>query len=696
MKAIWTCTIIPSLLLAALLATGLDTVWDGQMGQWAAGARILTSHPALDFALLVLCASTLCVVLGKRLVKALPFILAAILLAAQAWCVAAAWDVCFDASAAFPCGRLPQGIDHPAFLFRLREFFSLFPRALGGYNPYWNAGTEHFIGVTSGSHNFGLLISPLAMFFPLESVYSPALLFWMSIGFPWLTVCAFRRAGMRWCGALAGGLAMIAFTRAEFLFFWQSGNIGGMVTAGLSPILVAIGYRVAIQRRGTWPDVAALAICAWLVCIWTPGVFTCAGLSIGWLLSKRRWSRRSNLQLVIAGSIALVLLAPWFWVTLFPSRGIVSYVSTTHREPLRIMAHAGFGQTWRRFQEWHPLLLAFGTWGCIAGCPRNIRKWCLPVFALLTSIVLSIGLKRQSQMDRVAIQLATVLAFPAAILAGRIFAHPCVSMQNGTRGKSATVFGAIAARGIALSSLFAGAFVAHAHFANSAGFKLWPANDAIIGYAGFIRNIVPTGARFGFTGITDCKFEWGKPTYLPILSKREMMSDDYYGYPKGLTERNYPPRAYRDSLDKYLFFSDAYAITHWAVTDSKTKSFFDSHPEHFKEIDYRMLQSTHVYTYEILRDAPPKRCYHGDAEVEARENALMVFPAEPTTEEIVLRYNWRPGLKCHTPGAEISPFPVDGNLVFVSVKPNGNKRVEIGYRPSWHPLQPNFDGFFHH
>ena len=42
------------------------------------------------------------------------------------------------------------------------------------------------------------------------------------------------------------------------------------------------------------------------------------------------------------------------------------------------------------------------------------------------------------------------------------------------------------------------------------------------------------------------------------------------------------------------------------------------------------------------------------------------------------------------------PFDVDGNLVFIAVKPNGNARVTIGYRPQWRPMKPNPDNTFHH
>ena len=73
-----------------------------------------------------------------------------------------------------------------------------------------------------------------------------------------------------------------------------------------------------------------------------------------------------------------------------------------------------------------------------------------------------------------------------------------------------------------------------------------------------------------------------------------------------------------------------------------------------------------------------------------------MFPADPAAERVVIRYNWRDGLVCRTPGAAIEPFAVDGNLRFIAVKPGGNAGVEIGYRPHAAPVKPNFDGTFHH
>ena len=86
----------------------------------------------------------------------------------------------------------------------------------------------------------------------------------------------------------------------------------------------------------------------------------------------------------------------------------------------------------------------------------------------------------------------------------------------------------------------------------------------------------------------------------------------------------------------------------------------------------------------------------GEGSTEARENRLVVRPADPATDLLVLRYNWREGLVCKTPGATIEPYQADKNVTFLAVRPNGAPEVEIGYRAAFRPLAPNFDGKYHH
>ena len=675
-------------LLAALVAVyaawlGGGREWNSQMGAYWARLNPWLPSLRLDLLALALLAALLFHLGGARLRRRLPLLLTLLLAGAQAACLWSARGVV--------AGTIPWGIDHPAFLFRLKEFRELFPRALGGYNPWWNAGTEHFIGVTSGAHAFGLLNLPLLLWRDPHVFHGAALAFWLVVGFPWLGVLAVRGAGVRWTGALCAGLLLCAASRAQFLYFWQSGNVGAMTSAMLALPVVALGYRLAVLHRGGWGSVLALGAAAWLVALWTPGVLVCAGLVPGWLALRRRWTVRANRRLVAAGALALALALPWFWVTLFPSRGIVDYVASGGTGAAwPAMARTGGAQLLRRLQEWHPLLLFLGLAGALAAAPRSVRRWTAPLLLLLGAGVLAIGWRRQSQLDRLALPMAVVSVFPAAVLCGRLLGRGPAARAKGA------ALGHALAQGVVMALLVTGLRVARMHYACQGGFKLWPAPASISAFADWIRREVPPEGRLAFAGSTDWKYEWGKPTYLPILAGREMMADDYYSYPKGLIEHNYPPRAYRQSLETWLTFSRAYGITHWAAADERHRGFLASHPESFERVRQMRMQSSRIEVYRVLGLPPASRFLEGAGRVAARENELVVRPEAAGADRVVIRYNWRDGLVCRTPGAAIEPFEVDGHLRFIAVRPGGNPAVTIGYHPRLAPLKPNFDGGFHH
>ena len=183
-----------------------------------------------------------------------------------------------------------------------------------------------------------------------------------------------------------------------------------------------------------------------------------------------------------------------------------------------------------------------------------------------------------------------------------------------------------------------------------------------------------------------------------------MMSDDYYTFPPGLTSRNYPPAAYRKSADAFLSFSRLYGITHWAVVDrSERKLGFyrgtpgcGGRPGAFDELATFRLKGGKVTVFAVHDPGRVSRLLVGEGRVEARENRIVVRPADPAADLLVLRYNWREGLVCKTPGATIEPYQADKNVTFLAVRPNGAAEVVIGYRATGRPLAPNFDGTFHH
>ena len=266
------------LLLAALLATGLSHQWNALAGRgmWAAGVRPVTGGAALDFGLLALLLAAAAGFGGDRFRRILPALMAAALALSQIAFAALAWPVL--------AAPMPWGVDHASFLYRLHEVRATFP-ALGGWSPWWNAGAEHWFGVTSGIHGWAALVSPLLVFLEPHVFEAPAIFFWLFVGFPWLAALALRGCGARWTAALAGAMVATACDRATFLFAWQYGIVGGMTTCGLTLPLMALAYRVIVLRRGGVRSAIALGLLAWLSCLWTPGVFTCLGLAFSALLS---------------------------------------------------------------------------------------------------------------------------------------------------------------------------------------------------------------------------------------------------------------------------------------------------------------------------------------------------------------------------------------------------------------------------
>jgi hypothetical protein len=234
------------------------------------------------------------------------------------------------------------------------------------------------------------------------------------------------------------------------------------------------------------------------------------------------------------------------------------------------------------------------------------------------------------------------------------------------------------------------------HYANRGPAPLRPFPPEMAEFADWIRAEVPAEARLAFAGRTVHFYGGGNLAYLPVLTGREMMADDYYGFPRGTIEFDYPPRYYRKNTQRFVFFSHAYGISHWVVADPFVMDILDAHPAEFEQVKTMKMIGREFGIYRVAGEEAPTRFWEGAGRVAAHQNRLEVWPADPAAERVVIRYNWRKGLICRTPGAAIEPFAVDKNLKFIAVRPGGNAHVEIGYRPHWAPVESNFDGYFHH
>lgn len=172
-----------------------------------------------------------------------------------------------------------------------------------------------------------------------------------------------------------------------------------------------------------------------------------------------------------------------------------------------------------------------------------------------------------------------------------------------------------------------------------------------------------------------------------------MLADDYYGFPRGLIARNFPPHPYNKTYEGWLEFERIYAIAYWLAAEGsyrgqRAMQLFDEHPEHFKVAQTFIIQGRRIVLYEVLEPAIPARLFKGTGTVAASENLLRVEFADEPEAETVLRYNWRDGLYCKTPGASIGPYPAGEHTPLIAVTPgegSGRWKSAIGGMASASP-----------
>jgi len=672
------------------LLMGIYVLWMGMHCEGYVGTYWFYYSPwwlktGIKFALGSLILSAAFYKWSDRVQRWVPWAFGLLLILAQVVLATAAWKT-MD-------GGVPWGFDHPSFMYRLHEFGSQFPGALGGYHPAWNGGTEHFVGVTSGSHAFGMLIWPMLQMRAPHEFYGAALIFWFIVAFPWIGVWSVRSAGVSWIGSFCAGLLLSGVSRDMFMWLWHFGTVGAMTSAMMALPVTALGYRLAVLRKGGWGTALALGLSAWLMCLWTPGVFVGAGLMLGWLWNAREWTWKSNLRVLAAGVLALVLLVPWLWTTLFPCRSVVDYVGmNVARSGGGEMLIGGAVRLVRALESWHPVLLFMGLIGVFWAAPPRVRRWGLPALLLLGGIA---GWSREwkplSQMERMVIPMASVAVFPAAVLCGKLFGGR--ERREFVRGRA--ILWALG-QGVVLTALLFGIREARTHYTNASPAPMRMLSPEMESFSEWIRTEVPKDARVGFAGKSLHFYGGGNLAYFPILAGREMMADDYYGFPCGTVEYNYPPAAYRESMEDWLFFSRAYGVSHWVGTVEYVRQTMEAYPSLFEKVRSMEELGQTIEVFRVKEPGPLGRFWEGSGTVTAQINKLLIEPADPSVERVVIRYNWREGLICKTAGASIEPVAIDENLTFIGVHPGGNQKVQIRYRVHASQIKPNFDGHFHH
>ncbi len=604
---------------------------------------------------------------------------------ATGWLLSAAavWMVVLAAHRALQTleGGVLYRTDHPSFMFRLWEFGQTFP-ALGGYNPWWNGGIEHFAGVTSGVQGLGLLIYPLLRAAPVHTYYNTVIIALFIFLNPIIAAISVRAVGGRKEAMAAGALLSLGVSRHFFLWMWHFGTVGASLSSLMVVPTIALAYRAAVRHRLGAATFFGLAASAFLMTMWAPlGVIVGLGLTVSFLGARRHWSRPSFLFLLAAAGLVLLAYLPWLRIILFPARAVVDYVGQGAGGPAPVGAAllGGARRLGKYLLEGHPVLVFLGLGGAIAAAPGTIRRWYLPPLLLLAAVCgWALEWKPLSQLDRAAIPLMFAALVPAALCAGRVL------RSAGWRSAPAraVLFALLVLGGYNVSQLYANRGIATAQ-------TIDPMVNELIEW---VRGEVPENGRLLFAGRAVHYYGGGNIAYLPVMAGREMMADDYYGFPPRTIEYNYPPPRYRRDGNSFLGFAAAYNVTHVITRHDDYREFFALYPEIFEPARTFSCQGRELTAYRLLRDHP---LLPAAGRVRAEINRLVIeFDGEP--QDVILPYNWRDGLVCRTPGAAIEPYRYDKYIRLIAVRPGGERRVTIGYRAPWGPVKPNFDGRFHH
>jgi len=292
-----------------------------------------------------------------------------------------------------------------------------------------------------------------------------------------------------------------------------------------------------------------------------------------------------------------------------------------------------------------------------------VRAWFAPILLILALITgWGQSWKPHSQFTRFAIPMFFVAVAPAAMLIGRLL--------RARDPRLALV------RSFLVVLLVLGAYNVTRIYENEGRARYVVPDETIETMSDWVRREVPEGGRLLFAGRCVHAFGRGNVAYLPILTGREMMADDYYGFPAGTIEYEYPPRPFRTSLDRMQLFFDAYNVTHVVTYHENWKRFFREHPALFREEWSVPSHHLTITFYTVLRT--PRPLFEGRGRATARFNRIDVKLDHPA-DEVVLPYNWIEGLE-GVDGVDLYPRQVDPEITLIGCRPRGRQSFSVVYR----------------
>ena len=155
------------------------------------------------------------------------------------------------------------------------------------------------------------------------------------------------------------------------------------------------------------------------------------------------------------------------------------------------------------------------------------------------------------------------------------------------------------------------------------------------------------------------------------------MACDYYEFPLGTIERNYPPLQFRKPESGLFDFMNLYNVVHVVTYKDKWKSAFRRHPDQFEEVwSFDVPEDVTVSIFRVIREST--MFLKGSGEVGADFNRLAIRLDEPSSD-VVLKYNWSDRLSAPDP-VELYRWDAGRDVSLIGIRANGKAEFDISFR----------------
>lgn len=565
--------------------------------------------------------------------------------------------------------------DNPSFLFRIREFWGAFPWR-ENYVPHWNAGVVNNVLVSSGIAGYAWLTAPFHLLLREPHRYHAfGMAFVHAAVLPWLFLWSLRACRLGWRAAWTGALLFLGSNGLFFLWTFHFGTAGAGVSWGAAPSACLFLYAVAERKRTDFSVLAGLVLSFFLLCAWPQDWIFAALLALAAATSFRRWSplaeRTPFWALAACGLVVALLLAPSL-EAMARGRELVQYTTERGGGFSRAAAWKAFLDSTSRafFLRANPLVTVFGLAAAASLPSRSARRW-FAVLAVGGALAYSVGaeLAPNMQLYRMAIPLALACAAPAA-----------VRLEGLWRGRRGWL---LPLQGAALALLVLGVRNVGRTYGGVGIAPPEPIPPVVPELAAWLEENVPAGSRAAFAGPTSHAYGHGHVAYLPLLAHREMMACDYYEFPPGTYEADFPPRVARSQPGGLHAYFAAHGVRQVVTCRPNYVKLFSSRPGEFAEgprfTYHHPRGDVDIRVFEVLGAGGTLQGAEGT--VSADFNRIDVELEDPVPERFVLAYHWNERLRADPP-ARIAPVPTGtpGETPFVEVTPNGARHVRLRYR----------------